>query len=143
MDLTKIFSGMDKGPEAIQANFEKLNAASGSGTEWSKAGLTSLNGFGGANLCWRKYEINGLKILEFSGWCKTVHLEGNASADIIQVSDEIKNMFGIYFAQASSIASSPASGLSFDTSNGRIKMTNGNAFAIEPFETSMSLVIIG
>lgn len=24
MDLTKIFSGMDKGPEAIQANFEKL-----------------------------------------------------------------------------------------------------------------------
>ena len=142
MDLTKIFSGMDKGPEAIQANFEKLNAASGSGTEWSKAGLTSLNGFGGANLCWRKYEINGLKILEFSGWCKTVHLEGNASADIIQVSDEIKNMFGIYFAQASSIVSSPASSLSFDTNNGRIKMTNGNAFAIEPFETSMSLVII-
>lgn len=26
MDLTKIFSGMDKGPEAIQANFEKLGA---------------------------------------------------------------------------------------------------------------------
>jgi hypothetical protein len=26
MDLTKIFSNMDKGPEAIQANFEKLGA---------------------------------------------------------------------------------------------------------------------
>lgn len=26
MDLTKIFSGMDKGPEAIQTNFEKLGA---------------------------------------------------------------------------------------------------------------------
>lgn len=26
MDLTKIFSGMDKGPEAIHANFEKLGA---------------------------------------------------------------------------------------------------------------------
>lgn len=143
MDLTKIFTGMDKGPEAIQANFDKLNGATGGGTEWSKAGLTPLNGFGGTNLCWRKYEINGLKVLEFSGWCKTVHLEGNTSADIIQVSDEVKNMFGIYFAQASSIDSSPASGLSFDTSNGRIKMTNGNAFAIEPFETSMSLVIIG
>lgn len=143
MDLTKIFSGMDKGPEAIQANFEKLNAASGSGTEWSKAGLTSLNGFGGANLCWRKYEINGLKILEFSGWCRTVHLEGNASADIIQASDDIKNMFGTYFAEASSIASSAASGLSFSTANGRITLTNGYNFAIEPFETSMSLVVIG
>lgn len=143
MDLTRIFSGMDKGPEAIQANFEKLNAASGSGTEWSKAGLTSLNGFGGANLCWRKYEINGLKILEFSGWCKTVHLEGNASADIIQVSDDIKNMFGAYFAEASSIVSSAASGLSFSTTNGRITLTNGYGFAIEPFETSMSLVVIG
>lgn len=65
MDLTKIFSGMDKGPEAIQANFEKLNAASGSGTEWSKAGLISLNGFGGNNLCWRKYKAGGLTILEF------------------------------------------------------------------------------
>lgn len=143
MDLTKIFSNMDKGPEAIQANFEKLNAASGSGTEWSKAGLTSLNGFGGANLCWRKYEINGLKILEFSGWCRTVHLEGNASADIIQVSDDIKNMFGTYFAEASSIVSSPASGLSFSTGNGRITFRNGYGFAIEPFETLMSLVVIG
>lgn len=143
MDLTKIFSGMDKGPEAIQANFEKLNAASGSGTEWSKAGLTSLNGFGGANLCWRKYEINGLKILEFSGWCKTVHLEGNASADIVQVSDDIKNMFGTYFAEASSVVSSAASSLSFSTANGRITLTNGYGFAIEPFETLMSLVVIG
>lgn len=143
MDLTKIFSGMDKGPEAIQANFDKLNSAVGAGTSWSKAGLTSLNGFGGSNMCWRKYEINGLKILEFSGWCKTIHLEGNASADIIQASDDLKNMFGSYFAQSSSIVASPAGGLSFDTSNGRIKMTNGYGFAIEPFETLMSLVIIG
>ncbi|SDN54906.1 hypothetical protein [Limosilactobacillus mucosae] len=44
MDLTKIFSGMDKGPEAIQANFEKLGAMTGltkiPDSQWVTNGVT-------------------------------------------------------------------------------------------------------
>lgn len=143
MDLTKIFSGMDKGPEAIQANFEKLNAASGSGTEWSKAGLTSINGFGGDNLCWRKYKAGGLTILEFSGWCTTPTVKQGQAVDIVKVSDDIKNLFGVYFAQVGQIDASPASGLIFDRSNGKISMRNGYSFDLEPFEARMSLFVVG
>lgn len=143
MDLTKIFSGMDKGPEAIQANFEKLNAASGSGTEWSKAGLTSINGFGGENLCWRQYKAGGLTILEFSGWCTTPTVKQGQAVDIVKVSDDIKNLFGVYFAQVGQIDTSPASGLIFDRSNGKISMRNGYNFDLEPFAAQMSLLVVG
>ena len=44
MDLTKIFSNMDKGPEAIQANFEKLGAMSNltkiPDSQWVTNGVT-------------------------------------------------------------------------------------------------------
>lgn len=143
MDLTKIFSGMDKGPEAIQANFEKLNAASGSGTQWSKAGLTSINGFGGENLCWRQYKAGGLTILEFSGWCTTPTVKQGQAVDIVKVSDNIKNLFGLYFTQAGHIDASPASGLSFDPVNGKISMRNGYNFDLTPFATGMSLLVVG
>lgn len=143
MDLTKIFSGMDKGPEAIQANFEKLNAASGSGTQWSKAGLTGINGFGGENLCWRQYKAGGLTILEFSGWCTTPTVKQSQAVDIVKVSDDIKNLFGAYFAQAGHINASPASSLSFDQSNGKISMRNGYSFDLTPFATEMSLLVVG
>lgn len=143
MDLTKIFSGMDKGPEAIQANFEKLNAASGSGTEWSKVGLISLNGFGGNNLCWRKYKAGGLTILEFSGWCTTPTVKQGQQVDIVKVSDDIKNLLGSYFAQTGYIDGSPASGLSFDQVNGKISMTNGYSFDLSPFGAMISLLIVG
>ena len=143
MDLTKIFSGMDKGPEAIQANFEKLNAASGSGTEWSKAGLTSINGFGGENLCWRQYKAGGLTILEFSGWCTTPTVKQGQAVDIVKVSNNIKDLFGSYFAQAGQIDTSPASGLIFDQSSGKISMRNGYSFDLTPFAAQMSLLVIG
>lgn len=143
MDLTKIFSGMDKGPEAIQANFEKLNAASGSGTQWSKAGLTSINGFDGENLCWRQYKAGGLTILEFSGWCTTPTVKQGQAVDIVKVSDDIKNLFGTYFAQAGQIDTSPASGLIFDRNNGKISMRNGYSFDLTPFAAQMSLLVVG
>ena len=143
MDLTKIFSGMDKGPEAIQANFEKLNAASGSGTQWSKAGLTSINGFDGENLCWRQYKAGGLTILEFSGWCTTPTVKQGQAVDIVKVSDDIKNLFGTYFAQAGQIDTSPASGLLFDRNNGKISMRNGYSFDLTPFAAQMSLLVVG
>lgn len=143
MDLTKIFSGMDKGPEAIQANFEKLNAASGSGTQWSKAGLTSINGFGGENLCWRQYKAGGLTILEFSGWCTTPTVKQGQAVDIVKVSDDINNLFGVYFAQAGQIDTSPASNLIFDQSNGKISMRNGYSFDLTPFAAQMSLLVVG
>lgn len=41
MTLTKIFSGMEKGPEAIDANFKALDITD---TGWQAAGITYLNG---------------------------------------------------------------------------------------------------
>lgn len=142
MDLTKIFSGMDKGPEAIQANFEKLNAASGTGTEWIKAGLTPLNGFSGTNLCWRMYKAGGLTLIEFAGWCTTVAVKSNQSVDIVQVSDDIKNLVGTYFAQVSTITGSSASNLQYDRDSGRISMRNGYSFDLDAFEANLSLLLI-
>lgn len=44
MDLTKIFSGMDKGPEAIQSNFEKINGAVGDKVSSVTVPITAING---------------------------------------------------------------------------------------------------
>ena len=54
MDLTKIFSGMDKGPEAIQANFEKLKSTF-KATYLSGSDMTNVNGTNqkDVNFCWR------------------------------------------------------------------------------------------
>lgn len=143
MDLTKIFSGMDKGPEAIQANFEKLNAASGTGTDWSTAGLTSINGFGGENLRWRQYKTGNLTILEFSGWCTIPTIKQNQTVDVVKMSDSIKNLVSGYFAQAGHINASPASNLDFDRDNGSISIKNGYSFDLTSFETMVSLLVIG
>lgn len=43
MELTKIFTGMENGPEAIQGNFNKISDNI-SDTGWTNTGMTYLNG---------------------------------------------------------------------------------------------------
>ena len=59
------------------------------------------------------------------------------------MSDDIKNLFGSYFAQTGYIDGSPASGLSFDQGNGKISMTNGYNFDLTPFSAMISLLVVG
>lgn len=120
----------------------KLNSNLGSGSEWSQAGLTALNGFDGTNFCWRKYQANGITIVEFAGYCTTATVKQSQATDIVQVSDEIKALIGNYFAQSSTIKESPASGLSYDRATGKISMKNGYSFDLNPFSTDLSLLIV-
>lgn len=71
--LTKIFTGMTGGPEAIQGNFDTLNGAMGQVvtlTAQTNTGLTWVNGFKDQDNGRFKYQvltINGQKFLLISG----------------------------------------------------------------------------
>ena len=43
-ELTKIFTGMEKGPEAIQSNFDLMNAQYTADTGWVKVALENATG---------------------------------------------------------------------------------------------------
>ena len=43
-ELTKIFTGMEQGPEKIDANFTKLNASQIQDTGWKKLAITNATG---------------------------------------------------------------------------------------------------
>lgn len=67
MDLTKIFSGMDKGPEAIQANFEKLKDQVGAKVTQQNLAATFVNGFsGGISVVHYTFDTHVLTIVQ--GW---------------------------------------------------------------------------
>jgi len=71
--LTKIVTGMEKGPEAIQGNFDTLNGAIGQAvtvTDWTDAGITYLNGAtpNTAGLKYRTANFAGMHMLQFAGW---------------------------------------------------------------------------
>lgn len=68
MDLTKIFSGMDKGPEAIQANFEKLKSTF-KATYLSGSDMTNVNGTNqkDVNFCWR-LDFDSVSLLFVNVW---------------------------------------------------------------------------
>lgn len=138
MAITQIQKGQKDWLSTLNSNLSQI----GTGTEWVKAGLTSLNGFGGTNLCWRKYKAGGLTLIEFAGWCTTAAVKSNQSIDIVQVSDDIKNLVGTYFAQVGTIADSPASSLQYDHDSGRIAMKNGYSFDLNAFGSNLSLVLI-
>lgn len=60
-DLTKIFTGMDKGPEAIMDNFNKLNI---NWTDWSNEGIVFQNGFQNYQTFYRYAQIGNAKLIE-------------------------------------------------------------------------------
>lgn len=68
MDLTKIFSGMDKGPEAIQANFEKLKNTF-KATYLPGTSMTNVNGTNQVdqNFCWR-LDFDSVSLLFINVW---------------------------------------------------------------------------
>lgn len=68
MDLTKIFSNMDKGPEAIQANFETLKNTFKT-TYLSGSDMTNVNGTNekGSNFCWR-LDFDNVSLLFVNLW---------------------------------------------------------------------------
>ena len=68
MDLTKIFSGMDKGPEAIQANFETLKNTF-KATYLDGADMTNVNGTNqkDANFGWR-LDFDKVSLLFINLW---------------------------------------------------------------------------
>lgn len=68
MDLTKIFSGMDKGPEAIQANFETLKNTF-KATYLDGADMTNVNGTNekGVNFGWR-LDFDKVSLLFINLW---------------------------------------------------------------------------
>lgn len=68
MDLTKIFSGMDKGPEAIQANFEMLKNTF-KATYLDGADMTNVNGTNekGINFGWR-LDFDKVSLLFINLW---------------------------------------------------------------------------
>lgn len=68
MDLTKIFSGMDKGPEAIQANFETLKNTF-KATYLDGADMTNVNGTNekGTNFGWR-LDFDKVSLLFINLW---------------------------------------------------------------------------
>lgn len=68
MDLTKIFSGMDKGPEAIQANFETLKNTF-KATYLDGADMTNINGTNqkDVNFGWR-LDFDKVSLLFINLW---------------------------------------------------------------------------
>lgn len=68
MDLTKIFSNMDKGPEAIQANFEKLKSTF-KATYLPGTSMTNVNGTNEVdkNFCWR-LDFDSVSLLFVNVW---------------------------------------------------------------------------
>jgi hypothetical protein len=69
MDLTKIFSGMDKGPEAIQSNFEKINSAVGDKVASTSYPVTLVNGYTGDVKC-RYWQFGSTSLTIVTGWIK-------------------------------------------------------------------------
>nr|DAH38777.1 MAG TPA: baseplate protein [Caudoviricetes sp.] len=86
MDLTKIFSGMDKGPEAIQANFEKINSAVGDKVSSQSIQVTFINGFSG-DISMRIYQLGSNRITTIEGWFNTGNatLKGGTTTGIFKV----------------------------------------------------------
>lgn len=67
VDLSKIFSGMDKGPETIQANFEKLKSTF-KATYLSGSDMTNVNGTSEKiNFCWR-LDFDNVSLLFINLW---------------------------------------------------------------------------
>ena len=84
--LTKIVTGMEKGPEAIQGNFDTLNGAIGqavSVTDWTDAGITYLNGMTPVSpaLKYRTANFAGMHMVQFTGWITFPPFNANGTSE--------------------------------------------------------------
>lgn len=129
MDLTKIFSGMDKGPEAIQSNFEKINSAVGDKASSVKVSGTMINGCKGGLDC-TMYTIGG-RILNVTQGLFQISSELNSSTkkiDFAQLATDVDAGAGIAYSNVSDWAVIGA----VSVNNGKLTLTisNGDASTI-------------
>ena len=83
-ELERIFTGMDAGPEAIQKNFEALNAE-GNLVNYGSQGIVALNG---SDLTGTNYSV-----AHFDGWSIVslfYHLTNKYTVDVLQLPESIK-----------------------------------------------------
>lgn len=144
MSIKSIENGQEDWLNTLNSNLSQI----GDFTEWSTAGITALNGLGnGKNLCWRKAtQVVGSKkrvVIEIAGYVTIPsNIASNQHLDIIQLASNIYEPITTYFAQTSSVGGSPASDLEFDSSTGKITITNGYSFAIGNFGSYISMIIV-
>ena len=125
----------------------KLNGEVGEFTSWTNAGITGLNGLGNANnLCWRKAtQTSGDRqrvVIEIGGYVTLPNdIQSNKPLEIFQLASNVYNPISTYFAQASTVGNSPASGLEFNSNTGKVSIVNGNSFTIGNFATFISIII--
>ena len=97
--LTKIVTGMEKGPEAIDTNFEALNADALSNkitdTGWTSAGVVCINGFTSNPddpLQYRiiKFGSSGLQIIQLSGIIAYFKVEKSVAKEFAVLPNNVK-----------------------------------------------------
>ncbi|KGL67131.1 hypothetical protein LX03_03105 [Limosilactobacillus mucosae] len=82
-------------------------------------------------------------VIEIAGYVTIPsNIASNQHLDIIQLASNIYDPISTYFAQTSSVGGSPASDLEFDSSTGKITITNGYSFAIGNFGSYISMIIV-
>lgn len=144
MAITQIRAGQEDWLSTLNSNLSQI----GDFTDWSTAGITALNGLGnGKNLCWRKAtQVVGSKkrvVVEIAGYVTIPsNIASNQHLDIIQLASNIYEPISTYFAQTSTVGSSAASDLEFDSGTGKISITNGYSFAIGNFGSYISMIIV-
>lgn len=143
MSIKLINNGQEDRLSTLNSNLSQI----GDFTEWSTAGITALNGLGnGKNLCWRKAtQVVGSKkrvVIEIAGYVTIPsNITSNQHLEIIQLASNIYDPISTYFVQAGTVGSSSASGLEFDSTTGKISITNGYSFAIGNFGSYISMII--
>lgn len=144
MAVTQIQAGQKDWLSTLNSNLSQI----GDFTEWSTAGITALNGLGnGKNLCWRKAtQVVGNKkrvVIEIAGYVTIPsNITSNQHLEIIQLASNIYDPISTYFAQAGTVGGSAASDLEFDSSTGKISITNGYGYAIGNFGSYISMIIV-
>ena len=143
MAVTQIQAGRKDWLSTLNSNLSQI----GDFTEWSTAGITALNGLGnGKNLCWRKAtQVVGNKkrvVLEIAGYVTIPsNITSNQHLEIIQLASNIYEPISTYFTQTSTVGASSASNLEFDSSTGKITITNGYSYTIGNFGSYISMII--
>lgn len=143
MAVTQIQAGQEDWLSTLNSNLSQI----GDFTEWSTAGITALNVLGnGKNLCWRKAtQVVGDKkrvVIEIAGYVTIPsNITSNQHLEIIQLASNIYDPISTYFVQTSTVGSSSASNLEFDSSTGKIIITNGYSYTIGDFGSYISMII--
>ena len=97
MTLTKIFSAMEKGPEAIDANLKELDKRVITATDWISTGVVMTNGFTNNGLSYLIEKVGATKItrLYVAGLISntdSVKIVQGSNKTIAKFPDVVKNL---------------------------------------------------